>query len=226
MTQPRISVRSLARHLRTALVLVACVPAAHAAMLVSNIDQPRRSESTIQAAPSGQVTLPWAAQSFATDGQAYRLDAIDAVLGTLVGTPDIVAELRADTDGSAPGALITTLNLAGPGIPAGSPLAVALVPAAATELAANTTYWLVLGALGGGSYGWEYAQGNGFSGPGSFGNFNYSDDQGLSWTGLGSDNLFKLEVNVSAVPLPGVALLFAAAAGGLLGHPRRARRAR
>lgn len=209
---------------RTVALFAALAPAAEAAVLVSNVDEPRRDASTIQANPSELVPLPWAAQSFTTDGQAYRLDALDAMLGELVGAPTIVAELRADTDGTAPGTVLVTLGLVGaPG--SGAPALATLVPTATTTLAAGTTYWLVLGALGEGSYAWEYAEGNAFSGPGSLGSFNYSDDQGLSWIALGSDNPFKLTVQVSAVPVPGVTLLFCAGMAGLLARRRATQRA-
>lgn len=205
-----------ARFLLASLIVATFAPVLDAAVLVTNVDEPRRDASTIQADPNDVVPLPWATQSFTTDGQTYHLDSIDAVLGNLLGAPDIVAELRADTDGSSPGTLITTLSTSGT-ISGGLPASVAFLPSVTTELAASTTYWLVFGALGAGSYAWEYAEGNGFSGPGSIGNYNYSSDQGVAWTFLGSDNPFKIAVNASPVPVPGVALLFGAALGGLLG---------
>ena len=106
--------------------------------------------------------------------------------------------------------VIGVVNLFSTGRASGSP-----------ELYLTQIYWLVFGAIGEGSYAWEYAEGNGFSGPGSFGNFNYSLDQGANWIAPGSENLFKIAVNVSPVPVPGAAVLFGAAVGGLLGASRR-----
>ncbi|MGE0862021.1 MAG: choice-of-anchor R domain-containing protein [Gammaproteobacteria bacterium] len=202
------------------LTLAGLAPTADAAVVLSNLDQPRRSASTIQATPDDVVTLPWASQSFVTDAQAYRVDSLEVVLGARVDAPTVVAELRADAGGSAPGALIATLTLGGAVIPTGSPAILALTPTATVDLAAGTTYWLVLGALDAGSYDWEYAEGNGSTGPGAFGNFAYSFDQGASWTGFGGDNPFKLAVNASPVPVPSVAVLFGIAVGGLWARRR------
>lgn len=202
-----------------ALVCVA-LPS-HAAVLVSNLDQPRRDESIIQANPTDVVPLPWGAQSFVTDGQAYRLDSIDVVLGQRQGDPTLVFELHADADGQTPGALITTLVTGAP-LAAGAPVATTLTPTTTTNLAAGTAYWLVAGAFGDGSYAWEYAEGNAQTGVGALGNYAYSSDQGGSWTGFGGDNPFKIAVNVSAVPLPGMAMAFGMSALGLLVRRRRA----
>lgn len=207
----------------TALICVsACLAtSAEAAVLVSNLDQPRRDASVIQANPTDLVPLPWGAQSFVTDGNAYTLDSIEAVLGDRVGDPTAVLELHADNGSStAPGATLATFSLGGAPISSGAGATMTLTPVGATALAASTTYWLVMGVLGDGSFTWEYAEGNVQSGPGGLGNYAYSDDQGASWANFGADNPFKIAVNVSAVPVPGMALLFGGAVLGLLKRRR------
>ncbi len=184
---------------------------AHGAVLVSNLDEPRRDATLIQQDPDlaadPQVLFPWAAQSFTTDANAYVLASIDVLLGTLVDDPTIVAELRSEDGLAAPGALITTLTV-GPISPGPATLE-SLMPSTTVNLAPATTYWLVLGALGVGSYTFDYAEGNGMTGPGSLASYAYSDDRGNSWTNFGADNPYKLRVNVAAtnVDAPGVLAL-------------------
>lgn len=206
----------------TMICLSSCLAAsAEAAVLVSNLDQPRRDASIIQANPTGLVPLPWGAQSFVTDGNAYHLDTITVMLGDVISDPTPVFELHADSGSSTtPGALIASLTLSGGTIDDGAPKALTLAPVGSPTLAASTTYWLVVGALGVGSFTWEYAEGNGQSGAGGLGNYAYSDDQGASWDNFGADNPFKLAVNVSAVPVPGMAVLFGGAVLGLLRRRR------
>ena len=78
------------------------------------------------------------------------------LIGNLAGTPGAVAELHAgslETVGSTL-RIFNAFNVptAGPGI-------VTLTPSLPIALAANTTYWLVLGTIGSGSFVWSYAQG-------------------------------------------------------------------
>lgn len=74
----------------------------------------------------------------------------------------------------------------------------------------STRYFFVLGALGRGSYEWSYAEGNGFVGPGSFSQYEYTFDGGGLWGTFGTDNPFHMQVNVTnptAVPEPGALAL-------------------
>ena len=202
--------------LATALALL--LPhAAHAVPLVSNIDTPTRAISTIQQDPDlladPVVDLPWAAQSFTTDAENYTLQSIEVLLGRRVGAPTVVAELRADGGITGPGALVGTLT---PGaIDTGAPASVTLLPATTVTLAPATTYWLVLGALGVGSYGFEYAEGNAATGPGALGAYGYSTDRGASWTAFGSDNPYKLRVDVARAQVDAPAMPAAMAIGAL-----------
>lgn len=193
---------------------------AQAAVLVSNIDEPRRAASTIQQDPDLTVTppvdYPWAAQSFSTDANAYVLQSIDVVLGGRVDAPMVVAELRADDGTNAPGAFIAALDLSS--ITTGAPSDTALSPNSTVNLAPGTLYWLVMGAAGSGSYAFEYAEGNAMTGPGALGSYAYSNDRGASWTNFGSDNPYKLRVNVARtdVDAPGMQASMALGVLGML----------
>jgi hypothetical protein len=98
-----------------------------------------------------------------------------------------------------------------------------LLPASpALDLAPGTTYWVVLGVVGAGSFGWSYATGNASSGPGTFANYAYSYEWGLTWLNYANDYPYHLRVNgASAVPEPGTAALWIA---GLFAMASLARR--
>ncbi len=202
-----------------AIVTIGLASTSQAAILVTNLGEPRRDASTIQENPTIEVPSPWGAQSFSTDANVYRLDTIETLLGDLTEDPTIVAELRADTDGTVPGTLITTFSLTG--ITAGAPASTVLTPVGTVNLAANTIYWIVLGALGNGSYTWEFAEGNNQTGPGGFGNYAYSDDQGAVWVNFGADNPYKITINVAPIPVPAMTVLFGLGVAGLLSRRRR-----
>lgn len=184
-----------------AALLLLALPAAHADILVDNLAQPTSATSV----------LPrelWAAQSFVTAGNAVRLNSIEMPMGLAVGGPSIFAELHADAGLLQVGATLATFAL--PALASGA-LQLELLPAVpALELAAGTTYWVVLGVVGEGSFGWSYALGNASSGPGTLANYAYSTDSGATWLNYGSDNPYHLRVNVSAVPEPGTAALWLA----------------
>ena len=187
-----------------------------AAVLVGNLDQPRRDGTGIP------TVLGWAAQSFVTGASGELLSAIDVLVGQRDGSTAIVAELRADS-AFGPGALLSGFSV--PLLPAGTPQPVSLTPSIAWALAPDTTYWLVLGTTGAGSFGWSYAQGNVTTGPGSLASYAYSQDQGVSWNSFGTDNPYQMQVDVSAVPEPATAqalLLGLLCVGGLKYWLRRA----
>lgn len=205
---------------------IACfAPLLQATILVSNMAEPLRDVTQIQQDPDllaiPPIPLPWAAQSFNTDHHTYTLTSVVALLGGRVADPTVVAELRNDSGTQLPGALITTVSLGA--VSTGATTPTTLTPVSAVNLVANTQYWLVLGALGGGSYKLEYAEGNQQTGVGSFGNYAYSDDRGANWTNFGIDNPYKLEVNVAPVPLSGVGACFALGSIGMAALRRRAR---
>ena len=200
----------------SSLLLVAALTAAGAslpcaaAVLVGNLDQPTRDVTGIP------TVLGWAAQSFATGASGEILSAIEVLVGQRDGDPAIVAELHADS-ASGPGALLSGFSV--PLLPTGTPQVLTLTPNIAWALAPDTSYWLVMGTTGAGSFGWAYAEGNVTSGPGSLASYGYSQDQGASWNSFGSDNPYQMQVDVSAVPEPATAqalLLGLLCVGGLM----------
>lgn len=187
--------------------------AARADVLVDNLLQPQRDTSTIDS------TL-WAAQSFVTAGDAVNLQSIELWLGLRSGDPFINAELRADS-ASGPAAALATFGL--PALGTGATQIVLMPSMPQLELAAGTTYWIVLGVAGAGAFGWTYAEGNSAAGPGSLGNYNYSTDGGANWVNFGADNPYLARINVSAVPEPASALTLLAGVALLLALRRRQR---
>ena len=190
------------------------VSAAAATVLVSNLAQPTRDMNVLP-------TDGWAAQSFITDGASYSLSSVQVLLGNLLGSPPIVAELHTG-DAFKPGATLTTFSVAK--VPVGSPEPVnlTLTPIGSVTLDAGTNYWLVLGASSlAGTFTWSYAEGNVTTGPGFLGGYNYSADSGATWTNFGSDNPFQLQVNASPVPLPAPVWLFGTGLLTLLGASKR-----
>ena len=182
-----------------AALLLLALPAAHADVLVDNLLQPTRATSIL---PSDL----WAAQSFVTAGDPERLLSIEIPIGLAVGAPSVFAELHADAGLLQVGTTLASFVL--PVVSSGA-LQIELLPALpALELAANTTYWVVLGVVGEGSFGWSYALGNASNGPGTLANYAYSTDAGAVWLNYGSDNPYHIRVNVSPIPEPGSAMLY------------------
>ncbi len=178
-------------------------PAARADMpLVSNLLETFRGATPMGNNPNpvdppegaGQPWY-WATQSFQTDNQQYLLSSIEAIVGDASTTPApiVVAELRAGTTGMI-GSTIATLTA--PDL-SGAPSARAFSPDATVVLDPNTVYWFVLGseAPGDGTFFWQYAEGNNFTGPGFMHNFADSTSSGASWS-YSESNLYFLQVNV------------------------------
>ena len=164
---------------------------ANAVALIDNLAQPTRDVTTID-------STQWAAQSFITDAAASRLNGIDILAGRRVGDPVQFAALYSDA-GAGPDILLSSFSIA---IGSGPLALTSLLPAVQMVLAPATAYWLVVGASDLGSLGWAYAEGNAFSGTGSFGGYRYSNDMGVSWGSAGTDNPYQMAVNVTAVPEP------------------------
>jgi len=170
-----------------------------AAVLVSNLDQPPISVPTTVPDDAG-----WAAQSFVTDSAGYTLVSIEIIAGALVGSPGLVAELRAG-DALSLGSTIGTFDV--PALTTGEPSNVLLTPSSPISLTPDTAYWLVLGTIGAGSFDWTYAETNLVNGPGALGNFAYSADHGVTWGSFSEVKPYLLEVQVSAIPVPAAAWL-------------------
>jgi len=201
--------------LACAALMAALLPvtAVRADVLVENLLQTQRGTSDIDSSL-------WAAQSFVTAAEAVNLQSIELWLGQRVGDPLITAELRADS-ASGPAATLATFGL--PLLGVGAPQIELLPAVPQLQLAAGTTYWIVLGVPGAGSFGWTYAEGNNQAGPGTLGNFSYSTDGGGNWVNFGADNPYLVRVNVSAVPEPATAATMFVGMALLLALRRRRR---
>ena len=199
--------------LACAALIAVSVPAARADVLVDNLLQPQRDTTVVDSSL-------WAAQSFVTAAEAVNLQSIELWLGQRSGDPFVTAELRADS-ASGPAAALTTFSL--PVLSAGATQIELLPVVPQLELAAGTTYWIVLGVPGAGSFGWTYADGTNQVGPGALGNYNYSTNGGVSWVNFGADNPYLVRVNVSAVPEPASALTLLAGFAVLVALRRRQR---
>ena len=163
--------------------------AAQADVLIDNVAEPIRGITILGTA---KPDILWAAQSFSTPSPV-RLDTIDVLVGLATDKPDVVAELRSGSDPSGP-ALATFIV---PALDPAGPTAATLTPDAAVVLKPGEAYWLVLGCATTGSFGWAYAEGNGYVGKGSFLEYAYSEDSGVSWWIAGTDNPHQLRVNVT-----------------------------
>lgn len=162
----------------------------------------------------------WAAQSFTTDGNSYTLFNIVTVVGDGVGA-DVVAQLRrADMDGKVDTSTAGLLTEFGVPSVSGALAPRTFTPFVEVSLDPNTTYFFVLGNRSTASYGWSYAATNDFVGPGSFGNYNYSSDQGASWENFGGDFPYLMQVNVMAVPEPSSLMMLGSGAFALLVYGR------
>lgn len=183
-------------------VIVSGSMATRADVLISNLSEPIRSATPVGNNPN-PTPLPnnlpwnWAAQSFTTDNAEYDLVSVEAVLGegSVDPPPVVVAELHAEENGAI-GAFIVTLvapDVSGPAS------ARTLVPLTPVILAANTTYFLVLGsqAPGDGTFEWSYAGTNDTTGSGALSSYADSQDSGANWN-YGVKFPYFLQVNVTS----------------------------
>jgi hypothetical protein len=143
----------------------------------------------------------WVASSFGTDNTSYDLNTV-TLLMTQIGTT--TAEVSIYTDNSnAPGTQLGGA-LTSPASYIGSP-GLALFTASGITLSPNTTYWVVLKAVGPTGY-LEWEQSSGGSGVGYLPGTRISSDSGEHW--LVETNPMAMKVEATTVPLPpAVALL-------------------
>lgn len=183
--------RSFFAVLPSVIALVFSGTTTRADSLIDNVTEPTRGITILGASPPETL---WAAQSFSTPRNVL-LDSIDVLVGLSTDKPDVVAELRAGPDPSGP-ALVTFVV---PAFDAAGPKVANLTPDISLVLKPGETYWLVMGTATTGTFGWAYAEGNGYKGEGSFLDYAYSEDLGVSWYLAGTDNPHQLRVNVSNV---------------------------
>ncbi len=163
--------------------------------LIDNLSEPLRARTLIFATASEGL---WAAQSFHADGNRYRVDSIETILGAAAGEPIVVAELR---DGPEPtGALLTTFTLLP--LPIAAHEVTTLTPDFDVIIEAGGAATLILGVANQAEYEWSYADSNLWIGPGTFGNYHYSPDAGQTWANFGSDFPYYLRVNVTLICQP------------------------
>ena len=165
-------------------------------VLLDNLGEPTSAVSVL--GTSG-VDMIWAAQSFSTPAR-FMLDSVETLVGEATdggaGGPDYVVELREGTDASGPA--IATLVMA---VPTTGPVQEeTLTPSSAVVLEPGRLYWIVMGTATTGSLGWAYALGNNSLGIGSFGNYAYSGDSGVTWGSENSDDPYQARIHVSGVP--------------------------
>ena len=199
MNQSRLAVSAFA------LAATACVcVSTYAAVRVDNLAQPTRSVTTIDASL-------WAAQSFLTDASARRVNGIDILAGFRVDDPFQYAALYLAGAGG-PESLLSTFSIV---VGSGALAVVNLLPAVQIVLAPSTAYWLVIGGSVTGSLGWAYAEGNAYSGTGSFDAYAYSNDLGARWGSRGTDSPYQMSVQVGLVPEPESYALMLAGLGAI-----------
>jgi hypothetical protein len=202
------------RRVLAALFATAAVATpAQAEVVVDNLGEPVRF-------PAPLHETFWYAQSFLTDDAASPgwLDEVTLRLGVRVGDPTVVAQLLADA-GDSPGAALTSFIV--PTITTGTATNTVLTPVDLVQLQPGTQYWVLMGVTGAGGYDWDYAEGNGQFGSGSFWTYAYSEDMTATWTGFGNENPLMMRVDVTPVPEPTPALLLAAGLAALSLRRRR-----
>ncbi len=147
----------------------------------------------------------WWDAEFTTDATPYTLDSVSLPMRPAGDTTSPISVSLWSDSASAPGAQLVTLT----GNPTPSDGVFAYTPSAATNLAASTTYHVVVGTSGTGSYQWTNAFLGTFTttGPGSAPDERSSSaDMGSSWGApFGGGHLF--EVSGSPIPEPKAAIL-------------------
>jgi hypothetical protein len=207
----------MVRHGRAAFaawVILACGPATRGAGLI--FDNFSGTYNGVIYATEAS----WLAANFSADSQAYWLDSIRLDLDNQIPVPQsgtIRLQLFTSDDGgttplSDAGAVFPTTFVTTP------PYAdtyVTFTPTASFELAANTSYWVVLSEVSGDdSIGWT-ASFSQPSGPAGVLGYNVSRDAGATWIGDNPQANLKMQIAATAVSVPEPATFWLLGAGSL-----------
>jgi len=160
------------------------------------------------------------ADSFRTGAQGgLVLTQVVALLKN--GSADVVGDLRVSlhADGaSGPGSFLATLaTLSSAAVATADFAAYAFTPASAVQLAANTTYWIEIEAVGPNAVEWSWSQD--LSGSGVAGGANYNALFGANPNSAFAP--YQMSVAVQAVPEPASLALMLGGAGFLAAARRR-----
>ena len=165
-----------------------------AALMVAGVFTLRADTLTdnLSAATAGTETASgdtWVAASFRTDASSFTLSNVTLLLDSTDGGS---AAVSVYSNGLlAPGSLLGTLT-------SSDSLSSALTPVTFSNgglsLAADSTYWVVLQALGG-SVDWAWTDDNTGTGVGYQGAWGTSSDAGLTWF---TDDIYPTQLSVNA----------------------------
>jgi hypothetical protein len=163
-----------------------------------------------------------AAEVFTMPAAAYNVNSVTVPLTDFYGSPELVSLGFYTDGGSGPGSLVGSLltQPAGSGYN-GSPLTDYTFTAGSTvTLAANTTYWMVLGVPAGFvGWGWSNSLGTGLA---TFDHQYASGNNGATY-GIDQSINFAYQINASAIPEPSTYAAMAAAASLAFAAWRRRR---
>jgi hypothetical protein len=153
------------------------------------------------------TSTSWLAAKFSVDSQAYWLDSIRLDLDNQIPSPQsgtIRLQLFTSNDGgttplSDAGAVFPTTFVTTPPY---TDTYVTFTPTASLELAANTSYWVVLSEVSGDGYiAWTSSMSQP-SGPAGVLGSNVSRDARATWLGDNPQANFKMQITATAAAVP------------------------
>jgi len=147
-------------------------------IIIDNLSEPQRAVTILGTVGPDDI---WAAQGFTVPAR-YALESITLILGQSPAGNDPVAELRVGPLPDGP----VLANLPSPPLDPLSVGPVLLTPDVPVALVAGQKYWIVLRTASTESFGWAYAAGNFWNGPGSLIEYRYSEDDGATWSSPGT----------------------------------------